>query len=60
MRQAEQLAHGLAPLDGSSIWHPLAACLLGTSARSFDTDDAEALFDTALTPGSGAPNSSYR
>ena len=33
MRQAEQLAGRLAPLDGSSIWHSLAACLLGTSAR---------------------------
>jgi ATP/maltotriose-dependent transcriptional regulator MalT len=27
-RQAEQLAQRLAPLDGSSIWHSLAACLL--------------------------------
>ena len=29
MRQAEQLAGRLAPLDGSSIWHSLAACVLG-------------------------------
>jgi LuxR family maltose regulon positive regulatory protein len=57
MRQAEQLAQRLAPLDGSSIWHSLAACLLGTSARSFDAgDDAQALFDTALALGSSSPN----
>jgi LuxR family maltose regulon positive regulatory protein len=57
MRQAEQLARRLAPLDGCSIWHSLAACLLGTSARSFDAnDDAQALFDTALELGSGSPN----
>ncbi|MBV8733234.1 MAG: hypothetical protein JO120_00490 [Solirubrobacterales bacterium] len=57
MRQAEQLAGRLAPLDGSSIWHSLAACLLATSARSFDAnDDAQALFDTALKLGSSAPN----
>jgi LuxR family transcriptional regulator, maltose regulon positive regulatory protein len=52
MRQAEQLAGRLAPLDGSSIWHSLAACLLATSARFFDApDDAQALFDTALKLG---------
>jgi LuxR family transcriptional regulator, maltose regulon positive regulatory protein len=52
MRQAEQLAGGLAPLDGSSIWHSLAACVLGTSARFFDAnDDAQVLFDTALKLG---------
>ena len=57
MRQAGQLAGRLAPLDGSSIWHSLAACLLGTTARSFDAnDDAEALFDTALKLGSSSPN----
>ena len=57
MRQAQQLAGQLAPLDGSSTWHSLAACLLGTSARSFDSgDDAEALFDTAMKLGSSAPN----
>jgi len=57
MRQAEQLAGRLAPLDGSSTWHSLAACLLGTSARSFDAnDDAQALFDTALKLGSSSPN----
>jgi LuxR family maltose regulon positive regulatory protein len=57
MRQAEQLAGRLAPLDGSSNWHSLAACLLGTSARSFDAnDDARVLFETALKLGSGAPN----
>ena len=52
MRQAEQLAARLAPLDGSSIWHSLAACVLGTSARFFDAnDDAQALFDLALKLG---------
>ena len=52
MRQAEQLAGRLAPLDGSSIWHSLAACVLGTSARFFDAnDDAQELFDTALKLG---------
>jgi LuxR family maltose regulon positive regulatory protein len=57
MRQAEQLAERLAPMDGSSIWHSLAACLLGTSARSFDAnDDAQALFDTALRLGRSSPN----
>ena len=57
MRQAEQLAQGLAPLDGSSVWHSLAACLLGTSARSFDAnEDAQALFETALRLGRSSPN----
>ena len=57
MRQAEQLAHRLAPLDGNSIWHSLAACLLGTSARFFDaTDDARALFETAIRLGSSSQN----
>ncbi len=52
MRQAEQLAGRLAPLDGSSIWHSLAACVLGTSARFLDApDDAQALFETALELG---------
>jgi LuxR family maltose regulon positive regulatory protein len=57
MRQAEQLGGQLAPLDGSSIWHSLAACLLGTSARAFDAnDDAQALFERALELGSSSPN----
>jgi LuxR family maltose regulon positive regulatory protein len=57
MRQAEELAQRLAPLDGSSIWHSLAACVLGTSARFFDAnDDAKALLDTAMSLGSGEPN----
>jgi LuxR family maltose regulon positive regulatory protein len=57
MRQAEQLARRLTPLDGSSIWHSLAACLLGTSARSFDAnDDAQALFETAIKLGRGSQN----
>jgi LuxR family maltose regulon positive regulatory protein len=57
MRQAEELAGRLAPLDGSSIWHSLAACVMGTSARAFDAnDDAQALFETALKLGSSSPN----
>jgi LuxR family maltose regulon positive regulatory protein len=57
MRQAEQLAGRLAPLDGSSVWHSLAACLLGTSARSFDAnEEAEALFVTAMRLGRSSPN----
>jgi LuxR family maltose regulon positive regulatory protein len=57
MRQAEQWARKLAPLDGSSIWHSLAACLLGTSARSFDAnDDAQALFETAIRLGRSSQN----
>jgi LuxR family maltose regulon positive regulatory protein len=49
MRQAEELAGRLEPLDGSSIWHSLAACLLGTSARSFDSsDNAQALLEKAI------------
>jgi LuxR family maltose regulon positive regulatory protein len=56
MRQAERLAGRLAPLDGSSIWHSLAACLLGTSARSFDAgDDAQALLETALELRGSSP-----
>jgi LuxR family maltose regulon positive regulatory protein len=57
MRQAEQLVQTLAPLDGSSIWHSLAACLSGTSARFFDSnDDAQALFETAIKLGSSRQN----
>jgi LuxR family maltose regulon positive regulatory protein len=57
MRQADQEARRLVPLDGSSIWHSLAACLLGTSARCFDAnEEAEALFDKAIELGRGAPN----
>jgi LuxR family maltose regulon positive regulatory protein len=57
MRQAQQLAGRLAPLDGSSVWHSLAACLLATSARSFDAnDDAQTLFDTAMELGGSPQN----
>jgi LuxR family maltose regulon positive regulatory protein len=57
IRGAELLAQRLAPLDGSSTWHSLAACLLATSARLFDSGDhAKALFDTAMKLGSTAPN----
>jgi LuxR family transcriptional regulator, maltose regulon positive regulatory protein len=57
MNRAQELAGQLAPLDGSSVWHSLAACVLGTSARSFDAgDDAQELFETALKLGSSQPN----
>jgi LuxR family maltose regulon positive regulatory protein len=55
MREAAQLAGRLTPLDGSSVWHSLAACLLGTSARFSDSaEDARALLETAMKL-SGAP-----
>jgi LuxR family maltose regulon positive regulatory protein len=49
MGDARQLAAQLAPLDGSSFWHALAASNLGAAAHWLD-DNAEAakLFDTAL------------
>jgi len=49
MRESRLLAARLAPLDGSSFWHSLAACNLGTAAHWLD-DDVEAveLLDTAL------------
>jgi LuxR family maltose regulon positive regulatory protein len=49
IRKSQQLAARLAPLDGSSFWHSLAACNLGTAAYWLD-DNAEAvkLLDTAL------------
>ena len=52
MRQAEQFASRLAPLDGSSYWHSLAACLLGTSALAFEAnDDAQALLEASIKLG---------
>jgi LuxR family maltose regulon positive regulatory protein len=57
MRRAEQFAGRFAPLDGSSEWHSLAACLLGTSARAFDSDDdARALLETAIKLGGQPQN----
>ena len=49
MRKSKELAARLAPLDGSSFWHALAASNLGAAAHWLD-DDAEAvkLLDTAL------------
>jgi LuxR family maltose regulon positive regulatory protein len=49
MRKSKQLAARLAPFDGSSFWHSLAASNAGAAAHWLD-DDAEAvkLFDTAL------------
>jgi LuxR family maltose regulon positive regulatory protein len=57
IRQAEELAGRLAPLDGSSFWHSLAASILGTSARWFDAnDDAQTLLETAVELGTGVDN----
>jgi LuxR family maltose regulon positive regulatory protein len=49
MRKSRQLASRLEPLDGSSFWHSLAACILGTAAHWLD-DNAQAvkLFDMTL------------
>ena len=49
MRRSQQLAGRLAPLDGSSFWHSLAASNLGAAAHWLE-DNAEAvrLLDTAL------------
>jgi LuxR family maltose regulon positive regulatory protein len=49
MRKSKELAARLAPLDGSSFWHSLAASNLGAAAHWLD-DDAHAakLLDTAL------------
>lgn len=49
MRESTLLATRLAPLDGNSFWHPLAARNLGAAAHWLD-DNVEAvrLFDTAL------------
>jgi LuxR family maltose regulon positive regulatory protein len=49
MRKSRQLAARLAPLDGSSFWHSLAARNLGAAAYWLD-DHAQAvkLLDTAL------------
>jgi LuxR family maltose regulon positive regulatory protein len=49
MRETKQLAARLEPLDGSSVWHSLAACNLGAAAHWLDDSaEAEKLFDTAL------------
>lgn len=49
MRKSSELAAALAPLDGSSFWHSLAACNLGSAARWRDEHaEAAKLFDTAL------------
>ena len=50
MRTSKQLAASLAPFDGSSFWHSLAACNLGAAEHWLD-DSAQAakLFDTSLT-----------
>jgi LuxR family maltose regulon positive regulatory protein len=49
MRETRQVAARLAPFDGSSFWHSLAASNMGAAAHWLD-DNAEAveLFDTAL------------
>ncbi len=49
MRKSKQLAARLAPLDGSSFWHPLAARNLGAAAHWLDDNVAAVkLFDSAL------------
>jgi LuxR family transcriptional regulator, maltose regulon positive regulatory protein len=50
MRTSKQLAASLAPFDGSSFWHSLAACNMGAAEHWLD-DSAQAakLFDTSLT-----------
>jgi LuxR family maltose regulon positive regulatory protein len=49
MRKSEQLARRLAPLDGSSFWHALAAYNLGAAAHWLDDEpEAVKLFDAAL------------
>jgi LuxR family transcriptional regulator, maltose regulon positive regulatory protein len=49
MRTSKQLAARLAPLDGSSFWHSLAARNLGAAAYWLnDSKEAVKLLDTAL------------
>jgi LuxR family maltose regulon positive regulatory protein len=49
MRKCKQFAARLAPLDGSSFWHSLAASNLGAAARWLgDNGEAVKLFDAAL------------
>jgi LuxR family transcriptional regulator, maltose regulon positive regulatory protein len=49
MRTSKQLAARLAPLDGSSFWHSLAARNLGAAAYWLDAhEQAVKLLDTAL------------
>jgi LuxR family maltose regulon positive regulatory protein len=49
MRTCQRLARRLAPLDGSSFWHALAAYNLGAAAYWLDHDaEAVKLFDAAL------------
>jgi LuxR family transcriptional regulator, maltose regulon positive regulatory protein len=49
MRTSKQLAAQLAPLDGSSFWHSLAARNLGAAAYWLgDSTEAVKLLDTAL------------
>jgi LuxR family maltose regulon positive regulatory protein len=49
MRTSKQLAAQLAPLDGSSFWHLLAARNLGAAAYWLDdNEEAVKLLDTAL------------
>ena len=49
MQRAKQLSLRLAPLDGSSFWHGLAACNLGSAAYWLDDSaEAGARFDAAL------------
>ncbi len=48
MRRSQQVAGRLAPLDGSSFWHSLAASNLGAAAHWLDEAQAIELLDAAL------------
>jgi LuxR family maltose regulon positive regulatory protein len=54
LRKSEELAADLAPFDGSSFWHALAAGNLGTVAYWRDDDEeATRLLETALAANRG-------
>jgi LuxR family maltose regulon positive regulatory protein len=54
VRKSEELAAGLAPFDGSSFWHALAAGNLGTAAYwRGDVEGAAELLETALAANQG-------
>ncbi len=49
MRQTQELAEQISPLDGSSPWHPLATYLRGVSTRWLGDDAVAAEMLTATT-----------
>jgi LuxR family maltose regulon positive regulatory protein len=54
IRKSEELAAGLAPFDGSSFWHALAAGNLGTAAYwRGEVEEATELLQTALVANQG-------